>query len=343
MNDQDTIDELSSVENENLTFSIIEPDVNFEDVYAESAIEDPVQEEVKETHEEPLQEQVQEYVPEETPEEPVQEQVQVQEEAHEEPLQERSTSNEVPQIVFIVPYRDRESHYKLFSSHMKMILQNSIPYKIFYIHQKDKRGFNRGAMKNIGFLVVKQLYSNYYKNITLVFNDIDTMPAKDTVLDYFTSQGIIKHFYGFEYTLGGIVSINASDFEKLNGFPNFWAWGYEDNLLQIRAEKYGIKIDRSCFYKIYDPAIIYLVDTPMRDVNRGEYDRFLHRTQEGISSIQGLNYNVDDQTGFINVLQFSTSDPEVLEKRTEYDLRNGPAPFKVKKPQRRVPSMKMHF
>jgi hypothetical protein len=42
-------------------------------------------------------------------------------------------------------------------------------------------------------------------------------------------------------------------------------------------------------------------------------------------------------------LQFSTSDPEVLEKRTEYDLRNGPAPFKVKKPQRRVPSMKMHF
>ena len=252
--------------------------------------------------------------------------------------------SKIPQIVFIVPYRNRESHHKMFSTHMSTILQNSPHlYKIFYVHQTDNRSFNRGAMKNIGFLAVKNMYPNDYENITLVFNDIDTMPSKTTVINYITSPGTIKHFYGFNYTLGGIVSIVASDFEKLNGFPNFWSWGYEDNLLQIRAEKAGIQIDRSVFYKISDPAIIHLVDTPIREVNRGEYDRFLYRTHEGVSSIQDLHYSVDDETGFINVLQFNTSEPEVLEKRSDYDLRNGPVPFKAKKPQRRNPSMKMHF
>jgi hypothetical protein len=249
----------------------------------------------------------------------------------------------IPKIVFIIPYRDRESHHNIFSNHMNMILQDSSPYKIFYIHQTDARSFNRGAMKNIGFLAVKQMYPNDYANITLVFNDIDTMPAKDTVLNYSTSPGTIKHFYGFDYTLGGIVSIVAKDFETLNGFPNFWAWGFEDNLLQMRAENAGIKIDRSVFYKIPDPAIIHLTDSPMREVNRGEYDRFLQKTKEGISSIQDLDYDIDDETGFINVLQFNIPENETLEKRTEYDLRNGPAPFKPKTLPRRNPTMKMHF
>jgi hypothetical protein len=160
--------------------------------------------------------------------------------------------SKTPTLVFIVPYRDRETHYKLFSSAMKDALVNALPYKIFYINQKDTRGFNRGAMKNIGFLAVKNMYPTDYQNITLIFNDIDTMPSKDTILNYQTKRGVIKHFYGFDHTLGGIVSILASDFEILNGFPNFWAWGYEDNLLQSRANNAGIVIDRSLFYKIHD-------------------------------------------------------------------------------------------
>ena len=249
-----------------------------------------------------------------------------------------------PSIVFIVPYRDREKHYKLFSSAMKDALVNSPPYQILYINQKDHRGFNRGAMKNIGFLAVKNMYPNDYQNITLVFNDIDTMPAKDTVLNYQTTRGVIKHFYGFDYTLGGIVSINASDFETINGFPNFWAWGYEDNLLQMRAKNAGIVIDRSVFYKIYDSHIIHLSDTPIRTVNRAEFDRFLQNTKEGINSIMDLNYSVNADTGFIDVLQFNTTVQETMEKRSEYDLRNGPAPFKeVVMKNRRVPRMKMHF
>jgi hypothetical protein len=250
----------------------------------------------------------------------------------------------IPEIVFIVPYRDRESHRKIFADTMKIVLQKSPPYKIFYVHQTDKRGFNRGAMKNIGFLAVKKLYPEHYKNITLVFNDIDTMPTKIIQLNYKTTRGTIKHFYGFNYTLGGIVSINAEDFESINGFPNFWAWGYEDNLLQIRATKRGMVIDRSVFYKIHDPRIIHLSDSFIREVNREEFDRFLQNTTEGINSIEDLEYTINDGNGFIDVLQFNTTSQENVEKTTDYDLRNGPAPFKEppKKP-RRAPTIKMLF
>jgi hypothetical protein len=140
------------------------------------------------------------------------------------------------------------------------------------------------------------------------------------------------------------VSINAHDFESLNGFPNFWAWGFEDNLLQIRAETANIHIDRSVFYNIHDPRVIHLFDTPIREVNKTEFDRYLSKTLEGISSVQDLAYVVDETTGFVNVTGFETNVREEIATRVDYDLRNGPAPFNpVKKPNRRAPRMKMHF
>ena len=252
----------------------------------------------------------------------------------------------IPKLVFIVPYRDRPKHHAIFSSNMKTYLEDAPAYKILYIHQTDQRGFNRGAMKNIGYLVVRNEYPDDYKNITLVFNDIDTMPTNKIRLDYETRPGTIKHFYGFTYTLGGIVSVNAGDFESLNGFPNFWAWGFEDNLLQMRAESANIKIDRTVFYKIHDPNIIHLSDTPIREVNRTEFDRYLNKTPEGISSIHSLQYQIDEEPGFVNVTTFETSIQEKLETRKNYDVRNGPAPFKPPPPPSpfyRRASMKMHF
>ena len=235
--------------------------------------------------------------------------------------------DQIPKLVFIVPYRDREQQYLFYSKHMKIIMEDEPNYKIFYIHQCDKRDFNRGAMKNIGFLYVKNKYPNDYKNITLVFNDIDIMPLTKNFLYYDTTHGNIKHFYGFENTLGGIVSIKASDFEEINGFPNFWAWGYEDNLLQKRVLKANKNIDRKQFYKIMDKNILILHDGVSRTVNKKEFDRYLQDTKEGIDSIYHLHYTVDEQTGFVNVQLFKTStEPEVVENK-EYDLRNGPRPF----------------
>jgi len=243
-------------------------------------------------------------------------------------------TQKIPRLVFIVPYRDREQQHIFFHNHMTNNILADIPkedYKIWYIHQTDKREFNRGALKNIGFLIVKTEFPNDYKNITLVFNDIDTMPLNKNYLNYDTQAGNIKHFYGHTFALGGIVSIKAGDFEKINGFPNLWGWGYEDNLLQYRVLRYGgskLTIDRSQFHKVLDHNILQLKDGIERTVNRGEFDKYIENTQEGINDIFNLKYNYDATTGFMNVIRFSTGREENINQRLSYDLRNGPYPFR---------------
>jgi hypothetical protein len=250
----------------------------------------------------------------------------------EEKISETVYSSTVPKLIFIVPYRDREEHLAYFKSHMKIILED-LPinsYEIYYIHQCDNRVFNRGAMKNIGFLMVKNKYPNNYKNITLVFNDVDSMPSTKNMLTYDTTPGVVKHFYGFTHTLGGIVSINAYDFEKINGYPNFWAWGYEDNMLQQRVLQAKYEIDRNIFYKITDTNIIHLNNTVLREVNHAEFSRYINNTSEGINSILNLEYSTNESSGFVDVSNFSTQYEPDISKYKMHDLRTGAMPYDMK-------------
>ena len=220
-------------------------------------------------------------------------------------------------------------------------------YKIYFSNQMDAREFNRGAIKNIGFLAMKQQYPNDYQNITFVFNDVDTMPITKNFFNYATVPGVVKHFYGYEFALGGIVSIRGSDFEKVSGYPNFWSWGYEDNLLQKRVLAAGLKIDRSQFYPIMDKNIFQMKDGLFRLVNRKEFERVLNDTKEGIQSITGLEYTLDKEAGFINVTKFSTGTEPDASQNSVHDLRTGLMPFiNMTKPSanRRRPTMGMvHF
>jgi hypothetical protein len=244
-----------------------------------------------------------------------------------------SETAKVPKIVFIVPYRDREKQYLFFKEHMKIVLEDMDPrdYEIMICHQYDDRPFNRGALKNIGFLLVKSKYPYHYKNITLVFNDVDTLPRRKNLFNYQTTRGTVKHFYGFKHALGGIVSISAGDFEMINGFPNFWAWGYEDNILQERVLKSKIIIDRNQFYPIGTfSSIIHVSDGNMREINSGEYNRYIKKTNEGINSINGLEYTINFETGFVDIVHFSTGQNPDMSKYSSYDLKNGPHPFDIK-------------
>ena len=209
----------------------------------------------------------------------------------------------IPKFIFIVPYRNREIYLDIFIKHMTYVLEDISPddYRIVVIHQSDMRSFNRGATKNIGFLYVKELYPEDYENITLVFNDIDTMPKHKQYLQYIAHHGTIKHFFGFKHTLGGIFSITGKDFERIGGFPNYWGWGYEDNLLQVRATRAGIQIDRSCFYDITSRAD-YMDDSRFlcvnsgvwRDVSKSEYARYNSDKSDTFISIRDLEYYISE-------------------------------------------------
>lgn len=229
----------------------------------------------------------------------------------------------VPKLIFIVPYRDRIEHKTFLSKYMEYIMEDydEQDYEIYYAHQKDKRPFNRGGMKNIGFLALRKKYPLHYKNITFVFHDVDVVPYKKNLLDYETTHGIVKHYYGFEFALGGIFSIKGSDFEKTGGFPNFWAWGCEDNIMNNRVKKAGLKIDRSNFFPSWSRAILQFTDGLHKTICRTEAYKLLRNIDDdGLYTIQGIKHTFNNE--YIDITGFTTPfkhDDNVFET---HDIRN---------------------
>lgn len=250
--------------------------------------------------------------------------------------EEEGSFEQPPKLIFIIPYRDREQQYLFFRKHMAEVMSNYAPeeYVLWYIHQCDTRPFNRGALKNIGVLLAQQKYPEDWENITLVFNDIDTMPFTSGYLNYETTRGVVKHFYGFMFALGGIVSITAGDAYLIDGFPNYWAWGFEDNALNSRVINQGLHIDRTQFHPILDKNIMYFHDGGVRQTNRIEFDRYFEKGKDGIRNISGLEYTERIREGdtngiFMEVSAFAATTAPPTSQFETYDLSAGKRPFEL--------------
>ena len=220
----------------------------------------------------------------------------------------------IPDIVFIVPYRNRQVEKSVFLAIMSKILSH-LNYYVFFIHQNDKRLFNRGAIKNIGFLYIKKKWPNNYKNITIVFNDVDNISYYKDQFNYKTKKGIIKHHFGFKHTLGGIFSILASDFEQTNGFPNIWTWGLEDNILLKRIKKNKIIIKYENFINAQNETnkIIYFNNNVKRFINKKIHFKFeTNSNYDGISLIKKINFGkehkLDNKIFMIDINYFETGE-----------------------------------
>lgn len=199
-----------------------------------------------------------------------------------------------PKTIFIIPYRSREKQMNFFIQYFEKRVRTQTDMEdaeYFFIHQNDKRPFNRGAMKNIGFIVFQKKYSNW-RDITFVFHDIDQYPKQHVLFPYKTTHGVVAHYYGFLNTLGGVVAIKGSDFYNTKGYCNFWSWGYEDNVFQNRVLSQKLTIDRSIFYKVNDTQHLINVSTdgPLRMVSKHEVQRYVSNVVDNLDSIKNLSF-----------------------------------------------------
>jgi len=242
----------------------------------------------------------------------------------------------VPKNVFIVPYRNRVQQKFFFSKYMSFLLDDKDDYEIYFSHQCDARTFNRGATRNIGFLAIKHKYPEHYQDINFVFNDVDTVPF-NKIFNYETTKGVVKHYYGYKYALGGIVVMKGSDFERINGYPCFWGWGMEDNCLQKRCLQNGLVIDRSIFYPIGSPEILQLFDGISRIISKKDPWRMQQDDgMDGLRTIHKLSYTVDSQSDnpednlfdvenpriyFVNIKTFLTHLRFEQDQYYQYDIR----------------------
>jgi len=148
----------------------------------------------------------------------------------------------------------------------------------------------------------------------------------------------VKHVYGFYFALGGVVIFKGADFERVNGYPNYWGWGMEDNVLQQRCLKRGLIIDRSQFYKIGDQNMLQLFEGIKRIVTEDSKPKAKQDNGvDGLNTIFGVTYNISNESTnpadnvnvvnnpfiyVINIFSFECLTRPSDHKFKEHDLRD---------------------
>ena len=158
-------------------------------------------------------------------------------------------------LAIIVPYRERKQHLDQFVPHMRAYfacdkLDKDIDYRVLIVEQEVGLPFNRGALKNAGFLLA-EVQSDY-----CCFHDIDYLPIwadyspvdRPTPIVWYGAEErpiapgrtnlVAKH--NLDLFFGGAVLVPNSVFRAVNGYSNdYWGWGFEDEDIKARFAAAG--------------------------------------------------------------------------------------------------------
>lgn len=167
-------------------------------------------------------------------------------------------------ISFIVPYRNREVHLKVFIMELrKYSIKNNLNIEIIIVSQNDNEPFLRGQLLNTGV--------TYANGSIVVCHDIDYIPKNDVIYwdglsevflpvkkaEFILMDGQARtendipsgyrHFKDGvdENFFGAVTTITKEAFMRVNGFPsNLRGWGVEDAIFRHRCEHHGLTIRR---------------------------------------------------------------------------------------------------
>jgi hypothetical protein len=145
-------------------------------------------------------------------------------------------SNAPPELVIVVPYRDREANLQKLCAALRAHLA-ALSYRMVVVEQSGRELFNKGRLLNAGF----DLYKD--RDAYFCFHDVDMVP-ETAECDYSPPRCptlVSKYCSQFGYRLpypsffGGVTLFAKAHFVKVNGFSNeFWGWGCEDDDMMNR-------------------------------------------------------------------------------------------------------------
>ncbi|XP_033736264.1 beta-N-acetyl-D-glucosaminide beta-1,4-N-acetylglucosaminyl-transferase-like [Pecten maximus] len=157
----------------------------------------------------------------------------------------------VGRTAIIIPYRDRKKHLLQYLNNvLPKLLRQQIDFTIFVIEQSEGSSFNRGLIRNVGF--VEAMKSGPFD--CFIFNDVDTIIEDDRNI-FYCNPNMVRHMvsgvdrdgYKLPYyrLVGGIIGFTPEQFQHINGYSNlFFLWGAEDDDLYRRIVGEGLLIER---------------------------------------------------------------------------------------------------
>lgn len=154
-------------------------------------------------------------------------------------------------LAVVVPYRDREAHWRVLRPALGAHLDRAgLDWRLVVVEQADRRPFNRGLLLNAGFALAAA--DGGEDGLTVCFHDVDLVPEAGcdySPVDRPTHLAAHVEQLGWELRwedlFGGVVLFPAADFRRVNGFSNgYWGWGAEDTDLRVRCERAGLAVDR---------------------------------------------------------------------------------------------------
>lgn len=134
-------------------------------------------------------------------------------------------------VSVVVPYRDRAPQLLRLLPRLEQIRNVQ---EIIIVEPQNKGPFNRGWVKNVGFLLANCKVVYFY--------DVDLLPGLAFHEFPLIHDRRCLHLYGHPHCYGGIVGFRAEDFDEVGGFVNNQlAWGGEDRYLRQVCEAANIR------------------------------------------------------------------------------------------------------